>query len=172
MHIHEIIVVEGRSDTNRLKMFFDCDTIETHGSHISKTTLDRIAAAQKTRGVIVFTDPDSSGEHIRSIISRHVPGVRHAWIEKDLAKTDKKVGVEHAQKEDLENSLRHIITYDKSLSTLSWPEFLDLGLTGNSARRHAVCQAFHIGPCNAKTCFKRLNAMGITAGQIEEAIHD
>ena len=28
-HIKEIIVVEGKNDTNTLQSFFDCDTIET-----------------------------------------------------------------------------------------------------------------------------------------------
>ncbi len=170
MHIHEVIVVEGRSDTARLKTFFDCDTIETHGSHVTGPILERIAAAQKSRGVIVFTDPDRSGEHIRSIVARKIPGVKHAYIDKNKAKTDKKVGVEHAAKEDLEESLSHLITYEEALHTLEWSEFLDLGLTGNAARRFAVCDAFHIGPCNAKTCFKRLNAMGINAQDIKEVL--
>lgn len=170
MHIHEVIVVEGRSDTRRLKTFFDCDTIETCGSHVTGQILDRIAAVQKSRGVIVFTDPDRSGEHIRSIISRKIPGVKHAYIDRDKAKTDKKVGVEHAEYEDLAESLSHLISYDERLSTLSWNDFLDLGLTGDAAFRKQVCDRFRIGPCNAKTCFKRLNAMGVTRTQIEEVL--
>lgn len=58
-HIQQLIVVEGKNDTARLKQFFDCDTIETGGSRVDKSTLDRIEAAAATRGVIVFTDPDS-----------------------------------------------------------------------------------------------------------------
>lgn len=170
MHIHEIIVVEGRSDTVRLQSFFDCDTIETCGSHVTGATLERIAAAQKERGVIVFTDPDASGEHIRSIISRKIPGVRHAYIDKSKAHTDRKVGVEHAAKADLEDSLKHVVSFDERLHTLEWNEFIDLGLIGDSARRKMVCDAFHIGKCNAKTCYKRLNAMGICAKQIEEIL--
>ena len=46
--IREIIVVEGRNDTLRLKSFFDCDTIETGGYQVSAETLERIAAAQKS----------------------------------------------------------------------------------------------------------------------------
>ena len=65
MHIQEMIVVEGQNDTNTLRRFFDCDTIETGGNRVDKATLERIEAAAATRGVIIFTDPDSPGESIR-----------------------------------------------------------------------------------------------------------
>ena len=168
--IREIIVVEGRNDSLRLKSFFDCDTIETGGDQVSAETLERIAAAQKSRGVIVFTDPDRPGEHIRSVISRHVSGIQHAFIEKAKAKTDKKVGVEHAEKKDLEESLAHCVTFMEQSQSLAWPEFLDLGLTGDAARRERVCRLFHIGKCNAKTCYKRLNQMGVSAYEVLEKL--
>lgn len=59
--IEEIIVVEGKDDTKRLKEVFDVDTIETRGSAINESILEQIEHAQETRGVIVFTDPDFSG---------------------------------------------------------------------------------------------------------------
>lgn len=174
-HIHEVIVVEGRSDTATLRRFFDCDTIETGGSHVTGELLKRVAAAQKTRGVIVFTDPDSSGEHIRSILSRKIPGLKHAFIAKEKAKTARKVGVEHAAKEDLEESLAHLVTFDSGTGepSLAWVDFLDLGLTGDAARREKICQAFHIGRCNAKTCYRRLCQLGIRAEDIRKVeAHD
>ena len=160
MHIQQVIVVEGRSDTQTLKRYFDCDTIETGGDHVSAQTLERIAQAQKQRGVIVFTDPDHAGEHIRSVIARHIPGVAHAYIAREKAKTNKKVGVEHAAKDDLEKSLSHLVVYDEKRQSLSWTDFLDLGLVGDATRRQRVCEALHLGHCNAKTCFKRLNQAG------------
>lgn len=56
--IKEIIVVEGKSDTALLKELFEVDTIETHGLALDKKTLELIKEANKTRGVIVLTDPD------------------------------------------------------------------------------------------------------------------
>ena len=170
MHIQEMIVVEGHNYTNTLRRFFDCDTIETGGDHVSAETLERIAQAQKTRGVIVFTDPDKAGSHIRSVIERHVPGVKHAYIDRSVAHTDKKVGVEHAQKKDLEESLANVVTFNDALHTLDWDEFISLGLIGDAARRKKVTDAFHIVKCNAKTCFKRLNQLGITRNAIEEIL--
>ncbi len=172
MHIQQVIVVEGRSDTQTLHRYFDCDTIETGGDHVSAQTLERIAQAQQQRGVIVFTDPDHAGEHIRSVISRHIPGVAHAYIPRERAKTDKKVGVEHAAKEDLEESLRHLVIYDEKHQSLSWAEFLDLGLVGNAKKRQLVCEALHLGHCNAKTCFKRLNQAGYRQDDVKEVLKD
>ena len=37
----EILVVEGKNDTNVLKSFLDCDTIETNGTHWGKKSCDR-----------------------------------------------------------------------------------------------------------------------------------
>ena len=168
MQIKEIIVVEGHNDTQTLKRYFDCETIETGGDHVSKETLDRIAHAANTRGVIVFTDPDKAGKHIRSVIERHIPHVKHAYIDPSVAHTPKKVGVEHAKKADLEESLSHLVTYREAQDSISWSEFIDLGLIGDAPLRKKVCDTFHIGHCNAKSCFKRLNQLGITYTQIKE----
>ena len=53
MKIQEIIVVEGKDDTRRLREVVDADTIETIGSAINEEILMQIEHAQETRGVIV-----------------------------------------------------------------------------------------------------------------------
>lgn len=165
--IKEIIVVEGKHDTQRLQRFFDCDTIETSGLGLNEDILERIETAAKARGIIIFTDPDSPGEQIRKAIAARIPQAKHVFIEKAKAKTDKKVGVEHASKEDLASALEHAVSFMETAPSITRSEFLDLSLVGNAARREYVCRALHIGRCNAKTCFKRLNAMGIGANQIK-----
>ena len=60
--INEIIVVEGRHDTQQLKKYFDCETIETGGSSIDDKVIERIRYAASTCGVIIFTDPDTPGK--------------------------------------------------------------------------------------------------------------
>ncbi len=170
--IKEIIVVEGVHDTNTLQQYFDCDTIETGGKSIDEQVILRIIEAKKTRDVIVFTDPDNPGEYIRRVINERVPGCKQAFIEKQKARTDKKVGIEHAIKEDLWNALSHCVTFTNVRESISWSEFIDLNLVGNKERRWLVCELFFIGPCNAKTCFKRLNQMNISKKEIEDKLHE
>ncbi len=167
-HIKEIIVVEGKNDTNTLQSFFDCDTIETGGDQVNEKTIERVRQALQTRGVIIFTDPDTPGEHIRRLVSNAVPGCKHAFIDKKLARTTKKVGVEHAQKEDLWQALCHCVTFENTSETLSFDDFVDFGFVGDKQLRFELCSKFHIGPCNGKTCFKRLNQMKVTKEDIIE----
>lgn len=84
MKIKEVIVVEGKDDTKRINLAVNADTLETRGSAISDETLAQIEELHDKRGVIVFTDPDFSGEKIRKIIQEAVPGVKHAFLTKKL----------------------------------------------------------------------------------------
>ena len=96
MKIKEVIVVEGHHDTNVLKQYFDCETIETNGLSLSLETIELIREAKEKYGVIIFTDPDHPGEKIRAKINEQIKGCKNAYIEKNKAKTSRKVGVEHA----------------------------------------------------------------------------
>lgn len=87
-------------------------------------------------------------------------------------KQRKKVGVEHANKEDLWQALNQIVSFENNEESLSWQDYIDLGFVGNAIFRNRVCEMVHIGPCNAKTCFKRLNQMHITRDEIEKLLED
>ena len=165
--IRQLIVVEGRHDSAKLKEFFECDTIETGGTSLGEEVIELIRAAQKTRGVIIFTDPDSPGNRIRNEINRAVPGCENAFIDK--------VGIEHAGRVDLEQSLANLIIYeDRPQETISANDLYELGLTGSkdSAKlREKAGNALHIGFGNAKTMLRRLNCLGITKEELEKVIH-
>ena len=174
--LKEIIVVEGKNDTNVLKSYLDCDTIETHGTHLGKEILRQIALAQEKRGVIIFTDPDFPGEKIRQTINEAVPGCKNAFIEKAKARTKKKVGVEHADKDTILEALAHVMTYDEHIAeTLSRADFLELGLQGCSdsgQRRDIIAKVLHLGKANAKTLYKRLNMLQLHRKDIEELLQE
>ena len=68
--IKEIIVVEGRDDVTAVKESIRLlNLITTGGFGFPKGVMERIKAAQKRRGVIIFTDPDFAGEKIRKKIA-------------------------------------------------------------------------------------------------------
>jgi ribonuclease M5 len=172
--IQEVIVVEGRHDTEKLRKYFACDTIETGGTSLGKEVLERISYAQKTRGVIIFTDPDSAGNRIRNAVNRAVPGCKNAFVDREDAHTTKKVGVEHAAEEPLEAALSHLVTYtEHPADPITVQQFYELGLTGgtNSADlRNKIGRIFHIGGGSAKTMLHRLNCLQVTYEQLKEAV--
>lgn len=171
--ISEVIVVEGKNDTKRLKSFFDVETIETHGMGLKKETIELIRKINEKRGVILFLDPDAPGEKIRNTLNTQIPDLKNAFLMKEDARTKRKVGIEHASREALEEALKHLVTYTEKENTLSEEGFYELGLNGmedSSRKREKIAKAFHLGRCNAKTMFHRINLLGLTYEQIAEVL--
>lgn len=160
--IKEIIVVEGKSDTALLKELFEVDTIETHGLALDKKTLELIKEANKTRGVIVLTDPDFPGKKIRDQIQAVVPNCKHAFVSKKDATGKKKLGIAEANKEAVVLALENVVSFDVDNQSITWHEFIDLDIIGNKQRRLLVYDLFNLGYGNVKTLFKRLNMVGIS----------
>ena len=168
--IKEIIVVEGKTDTAIIKKLFDADTIETNGLAMSEETLDFIAEAKKTRGIIVLTDPDYPGMKIRNRIIERVPEAKHAFVDKKDAIGKKKLGIAEAREEAIVEALNHLVSFENEEESLSWSEFIDLDIIGNKQRRLKVYDLFHLGYGNAKTLFKRLNMAHITYDDIKKKL--
>ncbi|NMD72181.1 ribonuclease M5 [Bacillus sp. DNRA2] len=176
MKIKEVIVVEGKDDTTAIRRAVDADTIETNGSAINEETIEKIKLAQMTRGVIVLTDPDFPGEKIRHTITQHVPGVKHAFINKAeaIARNGKGLGVEHAsieviiqalsQAHEMHDGIKEIITQD---------DLVDAGLIGGSGakeRREQLGKLLKIGYTNGKQLHKRLMMFQISAAEFSAAM--
>jgi len=176
MKIKEIIVVEGRDDTTAIKRAVDADTIETNGSALSLETIEKIKLAQKTRGVIVFTDPDFPGQKIRQEITNHVPECKHAFIPKEdaLHKRGKGVGVEHANPETIRKALSHALPMSQEIVEEITQEDLILagliGGPGSKERREKLGKLLKIGYTNGKQLHKRLMMFNISKEDFSNAI--
>lgn len=174
--VKEIIVVEGRDDTRRIHESLEADTIETNGSAINEETLQLIAKAQATRGVIVFTDPDFPGEKIRKTISRAVPGVKHAFLTIDEAKPkgSGSLGIEHASPEAIRAALAKSYTETLEQESLISRELLiDAGLlmgTFAKKRREKLGERLNIGYTNGKQLQKRLQMFQISPEEVIQAM--
>lgn len=171
--INEVIVVEGKNDSKKLKSFFEVETIETHGLGLTKETIELIKRINNKRGVILFLDPDTPGEKIRKRLNESIPDLKNAFILKEDARTSKKVGVEHADFEALNKALNNLVTYTKSIEYLTKEEFYELGLNGksdSSIKREKISKEFNIGKCNSKTMLKRLNMLKIKKSDIEKIL--
>lgn len=179
MKINEIIIVEGKDDTRRIQEVVDADTIETIGSAINQEILTRISHAQEKRGVIVFTDPDYSGEKIRKIIMEIVPNAKHAFLPRKLArpkKPGKSLGVEHASDAAIIDALKRVVTpiYEKDdYQEITKQELINYQLiTGKGAKKRREClgEILVIGYTNGKQLEKRLKMFRITSAELKEAM--
>ncbi|QKS69633.1 ribonuclease M5 [Paenalkalicoccus suaedae] len=177
MQIHEMIVVEGKNDTNTLKRYFDCDTIETNGSAVSTQTIEKVRVAQERRGVIIFTDPDFPGQKIRQTIQDAVPHCKHAFLPKKQAIDERKhkVGIEHATREDLTRALQEakLAQGDSFDAAITWEDLHQAGLvagTGTKQKRERLGEELHIGYANGKQLLKRLHQFRISKEELHAAL--
>lgn len=170
MKIQEVIIVEGIHDQDAIKQAVEADTLVTHGTHISKELLEFIERLNQMRGVIIFTDPDTPGDKIRKKIMQHIGSCKHATLSNKQSRNKGKVGIEHASSEDIRLALEKVVTFSTSQESLTWHDFLDLGLTGyidSKKRREHVCRHFALPYANAKTLFQYVNMCGLTKNEIE-----
>ncbi|WP_165005565.1 MULTISPECIES: ribonuclease M5 [unclassified Enterococcus] len=178
LKIQEIIVVEGKDDTRRLQEVVEADTIETIGSAINEEILMQIEHAQETRGVIVFTDPDFSGEKIRKTIMEAVPQAKHAFLPRSQARPKKKgsLGVEHANDAAILEALKKVVTPDSAETDtpeISRQELLDYGLIAGAQakeKREKLGDELRIGYTNGKQLAKRLKMFRIAPDELAQAM--
>ena len=172
-----ILVVEGKNDYSRIKQIYpNLDILITGGSAISEKFLSDLKELAKTNKIVVFTDPDFPGEKIRKTIQEHVPNSEHVFINKQkaISRNNKKVGVEHASKNDIISALEHVHS-SKASSDITFDFLYDLNLIGDNKskeKRLYLCDKLNIGYVNAKQLEKRLVLFGFTKKDILEALDD
>ena len=175
--MNDVIVVEGLHDEIRIKSVYpDANVVITNGSEVSEDTIKLLKELAKTHDIIIFTDPDSPGERIRSIINANIPSCKQAFLRKKdaISKNKKKVGIEHADydiiKEALEPVFSNKVNTTESITSL---ELYELGLNGmpdSSLIRDKISNYLNIGKPNFKTFYKRLNLLGITKDELKDII--
>ena len=153
-----IIVVEGQHDKDKLlKVNKNLNILVTGGSSISKTFIESLVVLAKKEEIVLFLDPDSQGRAIAKKINERVK-TKELFIEKNeaISKNKTKLGVEHAKVSVLRDILKGL-PETKNKETISYSEYLDLGLSGSKSLREKVGKHFHLGYGNGKAMFKRLN---------------
>lgn len=174
--IKEVIVVEGKDDTSKIKQAVKADTIETNGSAVNQTVLMQIKHAQEKRGVIIFTDPDYPGERIRHIVDQAVPGCKHAFLTKEEAKAkyNKGIGIEHASLQHIQQALKSVYELKPQYqSEIKKEDLLAYGLLGGpkaKSRRDLLGKELKIGYTNGKQLLKRLTMFYISKADFQAAM--
>lgn len=170
-----LIVVEGKTDRDLIESFLDADIITTNGSAVSRETIDFIKEAKKVRDVVVLTDPDFPGKKIRDVLDANIPGLLHAYVPKEKCIKHHKVGVAESNKEVVLEALSHLIPSSSVASpSITYGDLYELGLVSgpsSASRREILNQKLHLGFTNGKSLLKRVNALGLTRKDLEDALN-
>lgn len=171
--IDAIVIVEGKTDTIKLKSLFEVETIETDGFRCRKEIINLIKNVAKHKKIIIFTDPDLVGEKIRKILCENLDEFDQCFItKKDMVKNSKKIGIAEAKPEALIEALKNSFTYNKFSKSISWEQYIDLELINNKAKRINLCKRLKISYSNNKQLFKRLNMLNLSLNEIKKILND
>lgn len=177
MKIEEIVVVEGRDDTQAVKKAVQCETIETHGFGLSEEMWKSLDTAYANKGLIILTDPDHAGYEIRRKIKSRYPDSKEAFMPRDKARMGTNIGVENAKPEAIREVLMKVKS-EKRTSSEQTPQitekmFAEAGLEGQSGsrkRRECVADKLGVAYGNSKALLSRINSFGITVEEFNEAV--
>lgn len=174
LKIKEAIVVEGRDDTAVVRNVTDALVIETHGFGIKKETWELLQKAYEEKGLIIFTDPDFSGEEIRRKLSKRFPDSKHSYIPRKKAVKNGDIGIENAEPKDVAEALRKVCTITKGGGgNFTERDLSGAGLTGlknSKEMRKEIGEILGIGYGNGNAFLKKLNSFGITRQQFDDAV--
>ncbi len=152
----------------------EADCIITEGFNLKPQALKNIAEAEKKRGIIILTDPDSAGERIRLYLSRRFPHAKHAFIPVKDATANNDIGVEQAKPEAIRKALEKVRTLDwEPGNAFTGADLIMNGLSGSpeaAQRRAKAGELLGLGFANAKTFLKRLNHYGVTREEFDAAM--
>lgn len=172
--LKEVIVVEGRDDTAAIKRALDADTIETHGFGIRYETWQLIEKAYNERGIIIFTDPDYSGNEIRRRLKERFPNAKEAFLSRKEATKKNDIGIENAEPEAILEALgKAHAAYCEKRMEFTAAELIRDGLSGGAGskeKREKLGKKLGIGYGSAAALADKLNRYGITREEYNEAI--
>lgn len=170
-----IIVVEGKSDTRRLKEIFNnIQTFETSGLGLDEDKIEQLKSLGQEYRLIVFTDPDGPGEIIRDRLRKHIPGLLHAYLPNDKAlSSDKlKIGVEHAGRKDIEQALNNLYHDNSVQLDYQVCDLIEWGIYASKKKRQLFCNSLNIAYGNNQKVLKQLNSFAISKEQINQALKE
>ncbi|WP_459129216.1 ribonuclease M5 [Guggenheimella bovis] len=173
--IKETIVVEGRDDKINILRCVPCEVIEVHGFGMANHVMKQVKFAYETKGIIIFTDPDQSGERIRKKLSERFPKAKHAFISREEGTKGDDIGVENASCESILNALSRVRTLHEETNEFSQSDLIHYDLSGSeqaSARRDKLGSLLGIGYGNSKQFLKRLNHYGVTRQEFLEKLSE
>jgi len=168
----DIIVVEGKKDSEKIKKLFNVLTYETHGFGFNNADIENLKKLSKKHNIILFLDPDRSGEKIRQTILKYFPNFENVYITKnDMEPFSKKIGVAEAKDEIIIKAFENKITFKKDNVSLDFSQYLSLDIS-TKILREKICEKIGISYCNNKKLFKTLNMLNINFDELKLIIKE
>lgn len=173
-----VVVVEGYHDQVKVNQVFpEVDVVITNGSEISKETLNLIHQLSQNHDVVLFLDPDFPGKRILNKILETGGQYSIANLQKKqaISKNKKKVGIEHASKEDIYNALSQKVSIQRNIEMIDLKDMMIRGLANqpnSGILRKKVCEKLNIPLANSKTFLKYINLLNISLERIDEIIDE
>lgn len=174
--IKEVIVVEGRDDEQIVKKALDADVIQTHGYAYGKVLIEKLKVLEKTRGIIIFTDPDYVGKKIRKDLGEKIPNAKHAFLPRGKAIKGDDIGVENASADDVRKAIAKAKPQVKDFEpTFKKEDLIKYGLTGKAnskVLREKLAEKLNIDYGNGKQFLNILNSFQISREDLERALEE
>lgn len=171
-----LIIVEGKSDTNRLKKVLGTvETFETSGLGLDEKKIKYLKKIQNEYKMIVFTDPDGPGEIIRKRLSNELDNLYHAYLPNNKAiskKPNASVGIEHGSAQDIKEALANLYQSQPSKNLYEIADLVEWGIYANRQLRTALCDQLHIAYGNNQKVLKQLNNFQISRELIESTLEE
>lgn len=170
--INKIIVVEGKEDVSYLSSFIEAEYITTNGYEIPKEEVEYINEASKHKEILVLVDPDKAGRQIEERLKQKL--VKATYISIDITKCirGEKDGVAEASKEEILRVLNsHFSSKNAQKSRNLQGNLSKLDLTNKELRDH-LSKKYHLGKCNLKKLFIRLETLDISPEELEQSIKE
>jgi len=171
--LKEVLVVEGKSDIQRIAQAVEAECIATEGFNLRKSVIEQIRVAYEKRGIIIFTDPDTAGERIRRFLTKKFPNAKHAFIPREEAFANNDIGIEQASPESIRKALNILhIEQIRSSEFFTMQELIAHNLVGSvesASNRSKMGTLLGLGYGNGKQFLFRLNHYGISREQFEHA---
>ena len=167
-YFNGVIVVEGTGDSSYLSSFICAEYVVLNGYDMPEDTLDYLKNI-KNRRILVMTDPDEAGVLIEKRLKE--TGLKYETRIVDLKMCDKhgKHGVAECKKEEILRVLgKDLVDANPFTNSITQAEFNSFGLMNSQEKRNELSEKLHLGVCNSKILFKRMNYHGITAEMIKE----
>lgn len=170
--INKIIVVEGKEDVSYLSSFIEAEYVTTNGYDIKPQELDYLNEASKYKEILVLVDPDKAGRDIEKTLRPRIAKATYLNINISKCVRGKKNGVAECEQEEIINVLKSHFSEKNPQKTNVLQRKLNKIDFSDKKLREYICEKLHLGICNLKKLFIRLETLQVSEEKLQEIVQE